>query len=193
MIETITTAAHTAFVDATTGSGCLVRPLSSDDISAGGSASLHAADWNAMIRHLGRMGWELLENEETGMPCVDGVAPDGREVVAFYGREAVEVDLDVLFQVQEELQRLIGHRFSNCSELDLRASRHSSGLGVVLGSSGALRTALVHGGTCVLDFEVRCQRLHSLQRQAPVGTGTPLGMRLRRIACIATRAEARLE
>src|SRR5665647_3827987 len=89
-MQTLTFAAHTAYLDLMTGTGLLVRPDPADDQWLDGMVSLHAADWDAAIAHLRGLGWEPLESEEEdGTPMFAGVTADGRDAIALYGREPV--------------------------------------------------------------------------------------------------------
>lgn len=87
---TVTFAAHVAYLDPTTGTGLLVRPDAANDLSLGGMVSLHAADWDAAVAHLRRLGWEPLESEEAdGTSMFAGVTADGRDTIALYGCEPI--------------------------------------------------------------------------------------------------------
>ena len=88
-MQTIAAAAHTAYLDVMTGEGLLVLPHADDDLGSPlGVASLHEADWNAMLRTLDHLGWEPTEGEG-GDLCAVGEDADGRTVVGLYGREPI--------------------------------------------------------------------------------------------------------
>jgi hypothetical protein len=86
-MQTITFAAHVAYLDPMTGEGLLVRPKPADDLGLG-MPSLHAADWDHVIAELDRLGWEPSEDDD-GLPMFDGMTTDGREIVGLYGRESI--------------------------------------------------------------------------------------------------------
>lgn len=90
-MHSLTFAGHDAHLCPMTGEGLLVRPLPERDAPnpLGGSAGLHAVEWNAVMRHLDGLGWELSEGDEDGLPSVVGHTADGREVVGLSGREPV--------------------------------------------------------------------------------------------------------
>ena len=93
-MHTISTAVHVSHLDAMTGYGVLVRPLLSGDIASPVMGpSLHAADWDAMIRHLGRLGWEPIEDDE-----------------ALHGREPIldDPDPEQLAEAEAVLRGLAG-------------------------------------------------------------------------------------
>ena len=111
-MHTISTAVHVSHLDAMTGYGVLVRPLLSGDIASPVMGpSLHAADWDAMIRHLGRLGWEPIEDDEVDdLPLCVGVTADGCEVVALHGREPIldDPDPEQLAEAEDVLRGLAG-------------------------------------------------------------------------------------
>jgi hypothetical protein len=86
-MNTITFAAHVAYLDPMTGEGLLVMARPEDDLSLGG-VGLHEADWNHVIAGLDRLGWEPTEGEDGGV-CYDGDTEDGREIIGLYGREPI--------------------------------------------------------------------------------------------------------
>jgi hypothetical protein len=86
-MNTVTFAAHVAYLDPMTGEGLLVRPKPADDLSLS-MPSLHAAAWDHVIAELDRLGWEPTADDD-GLPMFDGMTTDGREVVGLYGREPV--------------------------------------------------------------------------------------------------------
>jgi hypothetical protein len=88
-VETIRYAAHVAHLDALSGEGLLVLPPVADDVCDPlGHGSLHAADWDAVVRHLDGLGWEPTEAEDGGL-CYVGRTRDGRAVIGLFGREPV--------------------------------------------------------------------------------------------------------
>jgi hypothetical protein len=109
-MNTITFAAHVAYLDPMTGEGLLVRPHPADDLTVG-MVSLHAADWDHAIAELDRLGWEPLESEEAdGTPMFAGMTTDGRDVIALYGLESITTmpAPEELMEAGEELARLAG-------------------------------------------------------------------------------------
>jgi hypothetical protein len=63
-MQTITFAAHAAYLDPMTGKGLLVRPHPADDLTVG-MVSLHAADWDGFIALLAGLGWEPTADNAT--------------------------------------------------------------------------------------------------------------------------------
>ncbi|MCU1675621.1 MAG: hypothetical protein JWM93_379 [Frankiales bacterium] len=87
MPTTITYACHIAHLDAMSGVGVLIRPRPADDLrDPCGGASLHARDWNAVMRDLALRGWEPSEDDDGGL-CHVGYTADGLDAVALYGHE----------------------------------------------------------------------------------------------------------
>jgi hypothetical protein len=86
-MQTLTFAAHAAYLDPMTGEGLLVRPKPADDLSLS-MVSLHAADWDAAIAHLRGLGWEPTADDDS-TPMLAGVTADGRDVIGLYGREPI--------------------------------------------------------------------------------------------------------
>jgi hypothetical protein len=109
-VETIRYAAHVAHLDALTGEGLLLLPLVADDVRDPlGHGSLHAADWDAVVRHLDGLGWDPTEAEDGGL-CYVGRTRDGRTVVGLYGRAPV-ITAPTLMQAADahaDLRRLAG-------------------------------------------------------------------------------------
>jgi len=109
-MNTITFAAHVAYLDPMTGAGLLVRPKPADDLSMGMN-SLHEADWNHAMDHLHGLGWEPLESaDDDGLPMFAGMTADGRDVIALYGLESITTmpAPEELMEAGEELARLAG-------------------------------------------------------------------------------------
>lgn len=67
-----------AYLDPITGAGLIVTPDHADDIPppVGGGLSLQQADWNNAVRHLDRIGWEPLPDDD-GAPYFVGDTRDG--------------------------------------------------------------------------------------------------------------------
>ncbi|MEV0733303.1 hypothetical protein [Polymorphospora sp. NPDC050346] len=106
MIETLTYASHTAYLDPMTGEGLLVLPLVADDIEpVAGMASLHAADWDHAIRDLHRQGWEPSEDDDGGTIRV-GTTADGRDAIGLYGKHPV-ISLPSVEQAAEAMRDLL--------------------------------------------------------------------------------------
>lgn len=85
-------ACHTAYLDPMSGQGLLLLPAPEDDVSSleGFGADLHHADYDAVTRDLDVRGWEMQEDDETGMPWTHvGYAADGRQAVALYGLDPI--------------------------------------------------------------------------------------------------------
>jgi hypothetical protein len=107
-MQTLTFAAHVAYLDPMTGEGLLVRPKPADDLSLS-MPSLHAADWDAAIAHLRGLGWEPTADDD-GSPMLAGITADGRDVIGLYGREPITTmpTLAGAAGAAEELARLAG-------------------------------------------------------------------------------------
>ena len=86
-MQTLTFAAHVAYLDPMTGEGLLVRPHPADDLGLS-MVSLHAADWDAAIAHLRGLGWEPTSDDD-GSPMLAGLTSDGRDVIGLYGLEPI--------------------------------------------------------------------------------------------------------
>jgi hypothetical protein len=101
-------AAHTAYLDLLTGVGYLLIPQADSDVDAlvdplveGAWSewlhdvdhpvhlSLHAADRQHALNHLGELGWALLYDED-GYIEIAGRTPDGREALCIYGDPTAE-------------------------------------------------------------------------------------------------------
>jgi len=108
-MQTITFAAHVAYVDPMTGEGLLVRPKPADDLSLSDMVSLHAADWDAAMHHLRGLGWGPTADDD-GSLMLAGITADGREVIGLYGLEPITTmpTLTELAEAGEELARLAG-------------------------------------------------------------------------------------
>ncbi len=89
-LTTLAYAAHVAHLDPFTGIGVLVLPPPSHDVDLG-QWSLHAADWQGALGDLDRLGWEPAEAESGGLDVV-AESPEGRTVVALYGRHPIISD-----------------------------------------------------------------------------------------------------
>lgn len=98
-MHTIRTAAHTAHLDPMTGEGLLVLPNPREDVpdpfsSLGACAtadSVHAADWDQMVRALDGLGWEPTQDEDGGWLDA-GRTRDGRPIIGLYGRDPITAD-----------------------------------------------------------------------------------------------------
>jgi hypothetical protein len=90
LLRTITTACHVAHLDPVTGEGLLVVPRPEYDIDpSSGTASLHAADEQALLRDLDALGFDLTDDED-GQPWVAiGQTEDGRRAYGLYGRDPI--------------------------------------------------------------------------------------------------------
>lgn len=95
---------HTAHLDLVNGVGLLTRPHSREDVWLG-PESLHGSDWNAAVRELDSLGWEPLADDD-GLPMIEGLTGDGREVVALYGRSPIVTmpDFDDIIAATNELR-----------------------------------------------------------------------------------------
>src|SRR5450756_1280403 len=107
-MQTLTFAAHVAYLDPMTGEGLLVRPKPADDLTVG-MPSLHAADWDHAIAHLRGLGWEPTADDD-GTPMLAGVTADGRDVIGLYRLEPITTmpTLAEAAGATEELARLAG-------------------------------------------------------------------------------------
>jgi hypothetical protein len=107
-MNTITFAAHVAYLDPMTGEGILVRPKPADDLSLS-MPSLHAADWDAAMAHLRGQGWEPTADDD-GSPMLAGLTADGRDVIGLYGLEPITTmpTLAEAAGATEELAKLAG-------------------------------------------------------------------------------------
>lgn len=110
-MRALTFASHLVYLDDMAGCGLLILPHPSTDVPspASLSASLHAAEWDDIMRLLDQQGWEPLDDGK-GMPMVDGETADGRDVVTLYGRERIiaEPTLEQQEESLSELRRLAG-------------------------------------------------------------------------------------
>lgn len=79
---------HLAHLDPFTGAGVLILPLPEHDVWLG-PESLNGTDWDAASRELDAIGWEVLADDDDLPMTEDYTAPDGREVVALYGRDPI--------------------------------------------------------------------------------------------------------
>ena len=107
-IQRLDFSSHVAFLDPMTGEGRLVMPEPAEDLSWPGSpVSLHAAEWDAVVRELDRLAWEPTEDEDGGWSHC-GQTTDGRDVVSLYGREPItsEPSIEDAAAACEELDRL---------------------------------------------------------------------------------------
>jgi len=109
-MQTLTFAAHTAYLDLMTGTGLLVRPDPADDQWLDGMVSLHAADWDSAMDRLRGLGWEPLESEEDDGTMFAGVTQDGRDTIALYGHEPITSMPSIMEigEATEELARVAG-------------------------------------------------------------------------------------
>lgn len=89
-IHRVPRAACEAFLEPLTGQGMLRLPKPSEDVHGLGMG-FHAADYDAMVRELDRLGFEPTEGEDGGW-CVDGMNRDGHEVIGLYGRHPIVSD-----------------------------------------------------------------------------------------------------
>ena len=107
-MNTITFASHVAYLDQMTGTGLLVRPKPTDDLSLS-MVSLHAADWDSAMAHLRGLGWEPTADDD-GSPMLAGITADGRDIIGFYELEPITTmpTLAEAAEATEELARLAG-------------------------------------------------------------------------------------
>ena len=89
VIETVSYASHIAHLEPMTGEGLLILPRAIDDVEPLiGMVSLHAAEWDRVIRDLDRRGWEPSEDDSGDLVYV-GTTVDGRPVIGLYGEHPV--------------------------------------------------------------------------------------------------------
>lgn len=83
IVDQVQTAAHSAFLEDSTGQGVLVCPLDRDDVVGFGDGvhTLHQADWDVMMGRLHRAGFTVAPDEQ-GEPLHVATLRDGRQVVA---------------------------------------------------------------------------------------------------------------
>lgn len=108
-IETIRTAAHTAFLEPFVGVGALVLPNAAQDawvaawdgLEAGAVVSLHDADLAAMLRELARLGYVPSDpGDDWGTFVHMGLDVEGRQVVGLCGSRPI-IDNPTLEQCVE--------------------------------------------------------------------------------------------
>lgn len=73
----ITTAFHTAVVDPLASCGLLVCPAMGEDVRIG-SESVHATDWDDMMRLMWESGWTFKDVDDWDVPEVGVKYADGR-------------------------------------------------------------------------------------------------------------------
>lgn len=85
IVQTVTYAAHAAYLEPMSGEGVLALPLDADDVMMPGAMqSLHADDWDNVMRDLYRLGFmPSTDDEEQYMEV--GVTADGRSVIGLGG------------------------------------------------------------------------------------------------------------
>jgi hypothetical protein len=84
----------TAIVDVIAGTGVLISPPVSEDLSvSAGGASLHDALLADVMRRLALLGVEALEGEDDGL-SLEGVTEDGRKVFSLYLSDAITTEPD---------------------------------------------------------------------------------------------------
>ncbi|GEP32753.1 hypothetical protein NSZ01_05210 [Nocardioides szechwanensis] len=91
MIQTIETGNYVAHLHPMSGEGVLVCPNPSRNVWLG-AESVHEADWNAMIRRLDAVGYELSDDERGHAPVECGQTRDGRAIVGLFGRDPIVTD-----------------------------------------------------------------------------------------------------
>ncbi|MGQ4472862.1 hypothetical protein ACN6K6_006020 [Streptomyces violaceoruber] len=93
-MQTINLAPFVAIVDVIAGTGVLVSPPASEDLSLSeGGATLHDALLADTFRRLSSLGVEPLEGEDGG-PSLEGVTDDGRKVFSLYVSDAITTEPD---------------------------------------------------------------------------------------------------
>ncbi|MFC8228809.1 hypothetical protein [Streptomyces sp. NPDC057287] len=100
----------TAIVDVIAGTGVLIAPPASDDLSvSAGGASLHDALLTDVMRRLALLGVESLEGEDDGL-SLEGVTDDGRKVFSLYVSDCIttEPDFEEVACSIEALRRAAG-------------------------------------------------------------------------------------
>lgn len=100
----------TAIVDVIAGTGVLIAPPTSDDLSvSAGGASLHDALLADVMRRLALLGVEPLEGEDDGL-SLEGVTDDGRKVFSLYVSDCIttEPDFEEVACSIEALRRAAG-------------------------------------------------------------------------------------
>jgi hypothetical protein len=91
-MQTIDLHPFTAVVDAIAGTGVLISPPASEDVSlSDGGASLHDALLADALRRLLPLGIEALEGENGGL-SLEGVTPDGRKVFSLYISDCITTE-----------------------------------------------------------------------------------------------------
>ncbi|MFJ7786032.1 hypothetical protein ACIQY8_25710 [Streptomyces albidoflavus] len=84
----------TAIVDGIAGTGVLISPPASEDLSASaGGASLHDALLADVMRRLALLGVEALEGEDGGL-SLEGVTAERRQVFSLYLSDAITTEPD---------------------------------------------------------------------------------------------------
>jgi hypothetical protein len=88
----------------------LVLPLPSDDMRVSGP-SLHASDWEAVMRDLAANDWQPSESE-TGEWVFCGETAEGRDVIGLLGLDPIvsEPSLEEMARASAELLVLAGVR-----------------------------------------------------------------------------------
>ncbi|MGC3952851.1 MAG: hypothetical protein QM804_01105 [Propionicimonas sp.] len=124
-MQTITYAASVAYLDMMTGTGLLALPRATDDLSgvllddpnapihgaiSWNSWTLHAADFDAVVRHLDGIGWELAEGDWPGSWMEVGRDAQGRDLIGLWARESIigNPSLEELEDAHRELVALAG-------------------------------------------------------------------------------------
>ncbi|MFC9181401.1 hypothetical protein ACFTZJ_11995 [Streptomyces globisporus] len=100
----------TAIVDVIAGTGVLISPPASDDVTvSAGGASLHDALLADVMRRLALLGVEALEGENDGL-SLEGVTDDGRKVFSLYVSDCIttEPDFEEVACSIEALRRAAG-------------------------------------------------------------------------------------
>ncbi|MCX4655543.1 hypothetical protein OG249_27060 [Streptomyces microflavus] len=100
----------TAIVDVIAGTGVLIAPPASNDLSvSAGGASLHDALLADVMRRLALLGVEALEGEDDGL-SLEGVTDDGRKVFSLYLSDSIttEPDFEEVACSIEALRRAAG-------------------------------------------------------------------------------------
>jgi hypothetical protein len=95
---------HVAYLDPSFGVGMLATPRPDENVWLN-AESVHEADWNQAVRSLYRLGWEPLEDDETGELITEGTTEDGRLVISVYGLEPI-VTMPSLAEVAEATNAL---------------------------------------------------------------------------------------
>ncbi|MFC9028443.1 hypothetical protein [Streptomyces arboris] len=90
--QTIDLHPFTAIVDVIAGTGVLISPPASDDVTvSAGGASLHDALLADVMRRLALLGVEPLEGEDDGL-SLEGVTEDGRKVFSLYLSDSITTE-----------------------------------------------------------------------------------------------------